>query len=199
MLPTISISILGFTYFKEDERYHHIFHIRDDETGEQLNSDLELHILELPKIKKLNREPQNTLEEWLIYLNDVQGGELEVITMSNPAIRKALSIEEIFKADAHERRLYEMREKAFLDEISNVEGAKAEGKAEGEAKGKIQMAQDAICQYLDAHFGAESQLLQDTVRSITDLNALSQIMNRIFIVNQLDEAKALIQDSLISQ
>jgi hypothetical protein len=44
--------------------------------------------------------------------------------MSTPVIRKALSIEEIFKADAQERRLYEMREKAFLDEISNVEGAK---------------------------------------------------------------------------
>jgi hypothetical protein len=28
------------------------------------------------------------LEEWFIYLNDVQGGELEVIAMSNPAIRK---------------------------------------------------------------------------------------------------------------
>jgi predicted transposase/invertase (TIGR01784 family) len=148
----------------------------------------------LPKIKKLNREPQNALEEWFIYLNDVQGGELEVIAMSNPAIRKALSIEEIFKADAQERRLYEMREKAFLDEISNVEVAKAEKKAKG-----ILMAQDAICQFLEVRFGAESQPLQDTVRSITDLNVFSRIMYRIFIVNKLDEAKALIHDSLISQ
>jgi hypothetical protein len=38
----------------DPERYHYIFRIRDDETGEQLNSDLEFHILELPKIKKLN-------------------------------------------------------------------------------------------------------------------------------------------------
>jgi len=114
--------------------------------------------------------------------------------MSNPAIRKALSIEEIFKADAQERRLYEMREKAFLDEISNVEVAKAEKKAKG-----ILMAQDAICQFLEVRFGAESQPLQDTVRSITDLNVFSRIMYRIFIVNKLDEAKALIHDSLISQ
>lgn len=191
LLPTISISILGFTYFKEDERYHHIFHIRDDETGEQLNSDLELHILELPKIRKLNREPQNTLEEWLVYLNDVQGGELEVIAMSNPAIRKALSIEEIFKADAQERRIYEMREKAILDEISNVEGAKAEGKAEGKA--------EDICQFLEARFGTASQFLQDTVRMITDLNTLNQITPRIFAINHLDDAKALVQASLVSQ
>ena len=191
LLPTVSISILGFTYFEEDERYHHIFHISDDETGKRLNGDFEVHFLELTKIKKLVREPQNGLEEWLVYLNDVQGKELEVIAMSNPAIRKALTIEEIFKADAQERRLYEMREKAFLDEISNFEGAKAEGKAEGKA--------DAICQYLETRFGAESQSLQDTVRTITDLDVLSRIISRIFVVNHLDEAKKLIQGSFVSQ
>lgn len=190
LLPTVSISILGFTYFEEDERYHHIFAIRDNETGKKLNEDLELHFLELTKIKKLSRGPQNALEEWLIYLNDIQGEELEALAMSNPAIRKALTIEEMFKADAQERRLYEMREKAFLDEISNVAGAKAEG--------KILMAQDAICQYLEARFGADSQALQETVRAITDLDALSRIINRIFLVTHFDEAKAIIQDGMVS-
>ncbi|AFM42831.1 hypothetical protein Desaci_3961 [Desulfosporosinus acidiphilus SJ4] len=103
------------------------------------------------------------------------------IAMSNPVIRKALTIEEIFRADAQERRLYEMREKAFLDEISNVEGAKAEA------------TQDAICKFLDARFGVESQPLQNTVRTINNSDALSRIMNQFFAVNQLDEAKALIE------
>lgn len=115
--------------------------------------------------------------------------------MNNPAIRKALTIEEIFKADAQERRLYEMREKAFLDEISNVAGAKAEGIAEGEAN----MAKNVICRSLEAHFGAESQALQETVRTITNLDTLNQITDRIFVVNHLDEAKVLIQASLVSQ
>jgi len=114
-----------------------------------------------------------------------------VIAMSNPAIRKALSIEEIFKADAQERRLYEMREKAFLGEISNVEGAKAEG----EAKGKV----EALCRYLELHFGAESQSLQDSVRTITDLDILGRIIDRVYVSVNLDEAKAFIEDYLISQ
>ncbi|KLU62290.1 PD-(D/E)XK nuclease family transposase [Peptococcaceae bacterium CEB3] len=191
LLPTVSISILGFKYFSEDERYHHMFHICDDETGKLLNRDLELHVLELTKIKNISRKPQNTLEEWLAYLNGIQGEGLEALAMSNPAIRKALTIEEMFKADARERRLYEMREKAFLDEISNVAGAKEEGKAEGKA--------DAICQYLEARFGSESQFLQETVRAIADLDVLNRIISRIFNVNQLEEAKALIQGSLVSQ
>lgn len=117
----------------------------------------------------------------------IQGQGLEALAMSNPAIRKALTIEEMFKADTRERRLYEMREKAFLDEISNVAGAKAEGKAE------------TICQYLEARFGTESQSLQETVRTIADLDALNRISNRIFTANKLEEAKALIQGNLIPQ
>ncbi|SPF51899.1 conserved hypothetical protein [Candidatus Desulfosporosinus infrequens] len=187
LLPTVSISILGFTYFQEDERYHHIFDIRDTETGKKLNEDLELHFLELTKIKKLARGPKNALEEWLIYLNDIQGEELEALAMSNPAIRKALTIEEMFKADASERRLYEMREKAFLDEISNVAGAKEEG----EAKGRI----DDICKFMEARFGAESQTIQDLVRNMTDLDVLNRIVPRIFMVASLEEANVLLQGS----
>jgi predicted transposase/invertase (TIGR01784 family) len=188
LLPTVSISILGFTYFEEDERYHHIFTLRDNETGKRLNEDLELHFLELTKIKQLSREPQNALEEWLVYLNDIQGEELEALAMSNPAIRKALTIEEMFKADSQERRLYEMREKAYLDELSNVTGARAEGKIEGRV--------EAIEQYLDARFGSDSQALQETIRSITNLDTLNRIMNKIFLASSLDEAKAIIRDIL---
>lgn len=187
LLPTVSISILGFTYFQEDERYHHIFDIRDTETGKRLNEDLELHFLELTKIKKLGRGPENALEEWLIYLNDIQGEELEALAMSNPAIRKALTIEEMFKADASERRLYDMREKAYLDEISNVAGAKKEG----ETKAIIRN----ICQFLEARFGAESQTVQDIVRGTTDLNVLNRIVPQIFMVASLDEANVLLRDS----
>ncbi|KLU62288.1 hypothetical protein CEB3_c13320 [Peptococcaceae bacterium CEB3] len=107
--------------------------------------------------------------------------------MSNPAIRKALTIEEMFKADARERRLYEMREKAFLDEISNVAGAKVEAKAED------------ICQLLEARFGNESHSLQDIVRGISNVDVFNQLTPGIFLVGSLDEAKALVQGSLVSQ
>jgi predicted transposase/invertase (TIGR01784 family) len=185
--PTIGISILGFEWFKNDDRYHHVFHLWDDETREKLNDDLELHYLELPKIKNLKRGPQNTLEEWLVYLSDIQGEGLEAIVMSNPMIGKALSIEEQFKANAQERRLYDMREKAIFSEATNRAAAKAEGKTE------------TICQYLEARFGVESQALQKKIRTITDLEMLSRITNRIFVVVNLDEATALVQDYLVSQ
>ena len=189
--PTIGISILGFEWFKKDDRYHHVFHLRDDETGAKLNNDLELHYLELTKIKNLKRGPQNALEEWLVYLSDIQGEGLEAIVMSNPMIGKALSIEEQFKANAQERRLYDMREKAVFSDATNLAAA--------ETKGKVEAKVEIIREYLEDRFGAESQTLQETVKTITDLNALGRISKKIFFITQLDEATALIQDNVVSQ
>lgn len=80
-----------------------------------------------------------------------------------------------------------MREKAVISDATNLASAKAEGRV------------DATCQYFEVRLGAESQSLQDTVRAITDLDVLSQLVSRIFIVNRLDEAKSLILASLVSQ
>lgn len=103
----------------------------------------------------------------------------EIDRGSNPSVRK--TIEEIFQADAQERRLNEMREKAELDKLSNIEGV------------RVEIIQDIICQYLEVHFGAESQHLQDTVRSLHKLDVLRVIIRRIFAVDQLAEAALIIQ------
>ena len=55
---------------------------------------------------------------------------------------------------------------------------------------------EILCQFLEVRFGAESQIIQETLRSITDLELLSQITNRIFLAAQLEEVSALIQSSL---
>ena len=104
-------------------------------------------------------------------------------------IDRAMKDWEEASADPKQRELYFDRKKAILDELAAVEAARLKAER-AEAKGGAKGRSEAICQYLEMHFGAESQPLQDTVRSITDLNALSRIMNRIFIVNQLDEANA---------
>lgn len=106
-------------------------------------------------------------------------------------------------ADPRQRELYFDRKKAILDELAAVEASRLNAEraeARGEAKGKkAEGKADAICQYLEMRFGVESQFLQDTVRTITDLDTLSRIVKRIFVVKHLDEAKTLIQSSLVPQ
>jgi predicted transposase/invertase (TIGR01784 family) len=202
---TVTINILGFNWFTSEERYHLAFHIREDETGKILSDDLEMHFLELEKVKKLKQRPKDALEAWLMYLNNLEGEELEAIAMENPAIRKALTIEEAFWRSERERRLYELREKALRDELVMLDGARAEGKvegiaegkavgiAEGKAVGKAEMAQEAICKYLEARFGEASLGLQKKVQTLGQLESLNQIMNKIYLAGSLDDARAIIE------
>jgi predicted transposase/invertase (TIGR01784 family) len=217
---TITVNILGFNWFSGDERYHRTYHIRDDTTGELLSDDLEIHFLELKKVKHMKRDPSGDLENWMIYLNNLEGPEMEAIAMRNPGIKKALTIEQIFMKSEKDRRIYELIEKAKRDEISALAGARAEGEAKGEAKGRAEgeakgeargraegeakgramgkaegkagMAQEAICKYLDARFGENSLDLQKQVEKISELAVLDAIIDKIFTADSLQEAYSII-------
>jgi predicted transposase/invertase (TIGR01784 family) len=197
---TVTVTVLGFDWFPNKSRYHHIFHIREDETGQLLNDNLEMHFLELEKVKILNHRPQNKLEAWLMYLNNLEGEEMEAIAMENPGIKKAMTIEQIFWQSKKERRMYELREKALRDEISALAGAKAEGisegiaegKAEGIAEGKAEMAQESICKYLEVRFSTASLGLQQYVRGISSLDELNRIINSIYTAGTIEEAQVVV-------
>ncbi len=176
---------------------------------------LALHFIEMPKLRRKwkNKEvtPQkDPLVRWLFLLDGNENEEirkqLEVVAMEDPMIERAMKDWEAASVDPQLREQYFDRKKAILDELAAVEAsrlnadrAKAEGIAEGRAKGKAEGKAETICQYLEVRFGAESQALQDAVHTIIDLNALSRIISRIFLVNQLEEAKKLVHDSLVSQ
>ncbi|MDN5327165.1 MAG: hypothetical protein PWP41_1861 [Moorella sp. (in: firmicutes)] len=141
-------------------------------------------------LKMIERQPANSLEAWMMYLNNLEGEAMEAIAMENPGIRKALTIEQAFWQSKKERRLYELREKAIRDEISALAGARAEGEARGEARGR----QEAICKYLEVRFGEASWDLQGRVRQIGRLEALDKIINKIYTTGSLEEAQDVIDD-----
>jgi predicted transposase/invertase (TIGR01784 family) len=145
-----------------------------------------------------------------MYFNNLEGKEMEEIAMTNPGVRKAMTIEQIFLKNKKERRLYELREKAARDEISMVTGAKEEGKAEGKiegraegkiegrAEGKIEMARSAICKYLDARFSSNSLGLQEEVGAINNLVVLDKIIGKIYTANTMEEAATIVKESTLS-
>jgi len=126
-------------------------------------------------------------------------GVIEMLADKNQDIKKAYDILQIISKDEKARMLYEAREADRRDQITWMKSAKDEGIVIGEAKGKVVMAQDSICQYLEARLGVESQALQESVHTITDLDTLNRIMKRILIGSPLDEVTALIRENLVSQ
>ncbi len=177
---TVTINILCFDWFA-DERYHHVFRIRDIETGEPMNDHLEIHFLELNKVRRREWNPDDPLEAWLMYLNNLEGEGLRVIAEKNPAIKKALTVEEIFRKDEAERRLYELREKAIHDEVSMIAGAKAEGMVEAK--------QDTIIRYLKKRFGTDCET---RIRQVKDVGTLDELFDSLLDAGTPEEAGEII-------
>ena len=182
---TVTINVLNFICLPDASRYHNTYHVREDETHQVLNDDLEIHFLELPKLLCRTSTPQTRLEKWLLYLNNAEGKELEEVLMSEPMIKKALTCEQIFAKSALERRRYELREKAIMEEQTLLHGAREEGKLEG--------AKQTIRTILEIKFGAESAVLMPLLDNITEPDDLTRITQSLLTVTTPREVKDLLE------
>ena len=135
LAPTISVNVLNFVELPGED-YHSVFTLRRQEDGYRLIEDLELHFLELPKMRALKRLPRTPLEKWLFYLNNAEGEAMDQIAKEVPMIQKARTVEELFMQMEHERRLYELREKWLHDIATLQKHARQEGHKEGVEEGR---------------------------------------------------------------
>ncbi len=144
---TISIVVMDFDWFKDDKRYYRSFQIRDTQTNELFSDLLEIHIMEVKKLKEITVPSKDKLMDWLIFFNNIGGDVMEQIAKENPAIRTAISIEELIKKDETERRLYLLQEKFRMEQESFLEGATLRGedtKAREIARNLLEMKMDMV-------------------------------------------------------
>lgn len=188
----ITINIVDFNCTPL-QKIHSSYHLTEDESGYRLTDILEVHFLEMPKLMDLEipKDENDPVVEWMEFLDAKSKGVIEMLADKNQDIKKAYDLLQIISKDEKARMLYEAREAERRDQISWMKSSEDKGKAEA----KIEI----IREYLEGRFGAESQTLQETVKTITDLNALSRISKKIFFITQLDEATALIQGNAVSQ
>lgn len=123
---TVTINILGFNYIDND-RYHNTFHLREDNTGLILTDDIEIHMIELQKLREIAVGQERKLVRWTLFLLGSAREKLEELAMEEPAIKKALTTLEFLSQDREARELYEARQKAIHDWNSNIQGAREAG------------------------------------------------------------------------
>ena len=145
---TVTINVLDYRLLPGENKYHSMYSLYEHQTHHRLNRDMEMHFLELPKWKEHRPEVKSRLDKWVVYLCNTDPLEMEDIAMSEPAIRKALREEEIFLKQDKERYLYEMREKALWDEVSQLSGARDEGLKEGLKEGERKKASEIAIRLL---------------------------------------------------
>jgi predicted transposase/invertase (TIGR01784 family) len=138
---SVAIFIIDFILFEEDNRYHHSSHLRDDYDLEILTKDLEINVLELPKLP--DKDDSSKLWKWLKFLKSDRIDEsLEIIAKENKYILKAVEVVKRLSKDPKSRMIYEARLKEVWDKNSEVDFAIKKGKMEGKIEGKIEGLQE---------------------------------------------------------
>ena len=109
---TICINILNFSLFK-DKRFWHKHFVTDSETNERLTDLLELHFLELPKVRKLPTE--SPIMFWLEFINDPDSKKIEHMYGTEAVYQEARVAYHRAIADPEVQELLRIRDKAEKD------------------------------------------------------------------------------------
>ena len=116
---------------------HTKWQIMNTENGKiVLTEDLEIHIIELPKIKE--REAENRIKKWILFLENPEGEEVKKMSEKEPEIKEAIEVLEKISSDEAKIRIAELREKYIADRESELATAEEKGIKQGIEQGKKQ-------------------------------------------------------------
>ncbi|GAB6169606.1 Rpn family recombination-promoting nuclease/putative transposase [Clostridium carnis] len=129
---TVCINILDFDTL-DTKKYHSIFKIKEEEENYILTDLLEIHFLEMKKLKGYNEN--DDLSQWINFIKADSKEVLESMAKVNPNIDKAVHVLTTMSQDKKTRAEYLSREMALHDEATRIEEAIEEGYEKGMEKG----------------------------------------------------------------
>ncbi|AJG97815.1 transposase [Clostridium beijerinckii] len=151
---TISINILDFDYLDEEE-FHNVYKVYNEESKKELSSVFEMHFLELNKFKKDFKDVRTALDRWIVFLNRAYELEKDKIPEElavDEAVKKAVERLDVMYLDKDEREIYENDLKRLRDyiaemkttEIRGIEKGIKKGIEEGENKKAFEIAKNLL-------------------------------------------------------
>lgn len=146
LAKTVCINILDFKYLK-NEKFHNAYRLKEINTNEELTDTIELHFIEIPKLRKLDdtEEISDMLEAWIAFISNPNSEVVEKLEMSKEEIKEAKSELLKMSVDSKDRYMYEKRKESILEKVSLIESSEQKGKYEK----AIEVAQNAIKNNLD--------------------------------------------------
>ena len=134
---TICINILDFKYLKNDN-FHNCYRLKEKNTNEELTDVMELHFIEIPKLRKLenSEDISDMLEAWITFIESPTSELIDKLEMSSDEIKEAK--EELVRLSGNdkERERYEKRFESLLEQNSLLANAERKGLQKGIEKGK---------------------------------------------------------------
>ena len=171
---TICINILDFKYLKNDN-FHNCYRLKEKNTNEELTDVMELHFIEIPKLRKLenSEEVSDMLEAWITFIERPTSEIIDRLEMTSSEIKEAK--EELIRLSGNdkERERFERRFESLLEQNSLLANAERKGMQKGIQEGiqkeKIEIARNLIKNGLD-----DKLILNSTGLSIDEINKLRE-------------------------
>ena len=184
LAKTVCINILDFKYLK-NEKFHNAYRLKEIQTNEELTDTMEIHFIEIPKLRKLNdtEEISDMLEAWVAFIQNPDSEIVEKLEMSKKEIKEAKSELIRMSGDSKERDMYERRKESILEKVSLIESAeqkgiergfkegKLKGLREGENKKAIEIAKNLIIS------GLENELIKNATG--LEIDIIEKLRNEI--------------------
>ncbi len=153
-------------------RFNSAFHLSADHSHEVFSPEIEIHVLELPKLHLVAADRKARLERWARFLGAKSIDELDELTREDDTMMTAKNALQDLSMDPDARRIAGDRETAVLMHrhlmASSFEAGLVEGESKGRNEGEIEglhVAIQALCRVL----GVEPEL--DRAARITTLSA----------------------------
>lgn len=142
---TICINLLDFNLLNHD-KFHSVYRLKDCETNEELTDVMELHFIELKKMKDVQRveEVKTKLEAWLYFINQPDSELVQELEKVEVEIKEAKAELIRLSGDRKERERYEKRRESRLNEISALSYAEEKGIKQGAKQEKIEIAKNLL-------------------------------------------------------
>jgi len=127
----IAINVLN-SPFTLSRKVHSMYQIREREEQTLLDELLEIHFLDLTKLKKDNL---TSLEKWLMFIRTDRKEVRQMLAQGNPVMTKANNVMDIFYLDEQERKRYEAAWEYESDRLSMISESERKGLERGLAQG----------------------------------------------------------------
>ena len=139
--------------------------------------DMEIHIIELPKLPEKLEENSSDLLLWAKFISAEKKEEFEMLSGKNASIDKAYERLQVISQDRQKRMEYEAREKAVRDYNQMMRESHEHGISIGEKRGEKRGAEQRsieIAKKLLAAGVEEEIITESTGLSLDQIKALKE-------------------------
>ncbi|WP_418462990.1 Rpn family recombination-promoting nuclease/putative transposase [Frisingicoccus sp.] len=144
MKKCIHVGILDFNLFEDSSEYYSRFHLWEDHRNQMYSDKIEVHILELKKVRK-NQYLENPLLNWTRFLGSEKREEMETLAEKDVYIDAAYQRLMALSEDERKKLEYDNRMKAIRDYKSFRQDGILEGIERGIKRGSAQKLISMVC------------------------------------------------------